>query len=189
MVQYSTDINDNAGKFPFGITYNYDIKFRLKCQVNAALPWNEIDNRLWSKCFAGSNRDSSFSSVDFCAPNTSITEDNKTCRDFNNGICTRSICKFQHKCSKCFTPDIASINVGNSKWSQLYKQLNPAIFQPIMPIWASRFKELLNAHPNKTLMEYVITSFRQGFLLQYQGPSINRQPKNLTSAFQFKEQL
>ena len=31
MVQYSTDINDNAGKFPFGTTYNYDIKFRLRC--------------------------------------------------------------------------------------------------------------------------------------------------------------
>ena len=25
MVQYSTDINDNAGKFPFGTTYNYNI--------------------------------------------------------------------------------------------------------------------------------------------------------------------
>ena len=27
MVQYSADINNNAGKFPFGTTYNYDIQF------------------------------------------------------------------------------------------------------------------------------------------------------------------
>ena len=52
MVQYSTDINDNAGKFLFSTTYNYDIKFHLRRQADPSLPWNEIDNRLWSKCFA-----------------------------------------------------------------------------------------------------------------------------------------
>ena len=36
MVQYSTGINDYAGKFPFGTTYNCDIKFRLRCQANPA---------------------------------------------------------------------------------------------------------------------------------------------------------
>ena len=103
MIQYSTDINDNAGKFPFGTTYNYDIKFRLRCQVNPALPWNEIDNRLWSKCFAGGVRDSNFSSDNFCPSVSAANQDNKTNRDFNNGTYTQSICKFQHKCSKCFT--------------------------------------------------------------------------------------
>ena len=68
MVKYSADINDNAGKFPFGTTCNYDIKFRLRYQANPALPWNEIDNRLWSKCFAGGARDSNFSSGTFCPP-------------------------------------------------------------------------------------------------------------------------
>ena len=46
MAQYSADINDNAGKFPFGTTYNDDIKFRLRHQANPALPWNKINNRL-----------------------------------------------------------------------------------------------------------------------------------------------
>ena len=53
MVQYSADINDNVGTFPFGTTHNCDIKFRLRHQANLALPWNKIDNRLWSKCFLG----------------------------------------------------------------------------------------------------------------------------------------
>ena len=65
MVQYSADINDNAGKFLLGTTYNYDIKFRLRCQANPALPWNEIDNRLWFKFFASGARDSNFSSATF----------------------------------------------------------------------------------------------------------------------------
>ena len=103
MVQYSADINDNAGKFLFGTTYNYDIKFRLRCQANPALPWNEIDNRLWSKCFTGGARDSNFSSATFCPSTNATSQNNKTCKDFNNGTCTWSICKFQHKCSKCFT--------------------------------------------------------------------------------------
>ena len=95
MVQYSADINDDAGKFPFGTTYNYDIKFRLRHQANPALPWNYIDNRLWSKCITGGVRD-------FCPSANAANQDNKTCRDFNNGTCTQSICKFQHKCNKMF---------------------------------------------------------------------------------------
>ena len=87
MVQYSADINDNAGKFPFGTTYNYDIKLRLKCQAHPALPLNEIDNRLWSKCFAGGVRDSNFSSATFCPSTNEPNQDNNTCRDFNNGMC------------------------------------------------------------------------------------------------------
>ena len=102
MVQYSADINDNAGKFPFGTTYNSDIKFRLRHQANSGLPWNEIDNRLWSKCFAGGARYSNFSSATFHPSANAITLDNKACRDFNNGTCTWPISKFQHKCSKCF---------------------------------------------------------------------------------------
>ena len=103
MVQCSTDINDNAGKFPFSTTYNYDIKFCLRRQADPLLPWNEIDNRLWSKCFARGTRESNFSSSNFCPSSIHTNQDIKTCRDFNNGTCTWSICKFQHRCSKCFT--------------------------------------------------------------------------------------
>ena len=103
MVQYSTDINDNAGKFPFSTMYNYNIKFHLRRQADPSLPLNEIDNRLWSKCFAGVARESNFSSANFCPSSTPKNQDIKTCRDFNNGTCTWSICKFQHRCSKCFS--------------------------------------------------------------------------------------
>ena len=39
------------------------------------------------------------------------------------------------------------------------------------------------------MVNYAITSFKQGFLLKYQGPRVNRQPQNLKSAFQFKDKL
>ena len=98
MVQYSTDINNNADKFPFSTMYNYDIKFHLRRQADPSLPWNEIDNRLWSKCFARGTRKSNFSSANFCPSSIHSYQNIKTCRDFNNGTCTRSICKFQHRC-------------------------------------------------------------------------------------------
>ena len=103
MVQYSADINDNTGKFPFSTRYNYDIKFHLRRQADPLLPWKEIDNRLWCKCFAGGARESNFSSVNFCPSSTPMNQDIKTCRDFNNGTCIQFICKFQFRCSKCFT--------------------------------------------------------------------------------------
>ena len=103
MVQYIADINDNAGKFSFSTMYNYDIKFHLRRQADPSSPWNEIDNRLWSKCFAGGALESNFSNAIFCPYSTPVNQDIKTCRDFNNGTCTQSICKFQHRCSKCFT--------------------------------------------------------------------------------------
>ena len=48
-------------------------------------------------------RNSNFFSAKFCTSTNQVNQDNKTCRDFNNGTCTLSICKFQHKCSKYFT--------------------------------------------------------------------------------------
>ena len=61
MVQYTTELCDNIGKFPFPVLYNYDVKFRLKKQSCPYLPWNEIDNRLWTKCFMGVKESNLFS--------------------------------------------------------------------------------------------------------------------------------
>ena len=57
MVQYTAEISDNIRKFTFAATYNYDIKFRLKKQMEPALKWNEINNSLWTKCVSSSGRD------------------------------------------------------------------------------------------------------------------------------------
>ena len=51
MVQYAAELCNNIGKFPFQVSYNYDVKFKKQSYSN--LPWNEIDNRLWNKCFTG----------------------------------------------------------------------------------------------------------------------------------------
>ena len=58
-----------------------------------------------------------------------------------------------------------------------------------MPIKAHRFEKLLKGHPNKELVCYVIASFKQGFTLKYQGPKVDRKPANLSSAYQFQDQL
>ena len=128
MVQYSADINDNAGKLPFSTMYNYDIKFRLKKQADPSLPWNEIENRLWSKCFAGGARESNFSSANFQSSSTPMNQDIKTCRDFNNRTCTRSICKFQHRCRKCFTTRHNQRQCRCNSIISQHNQLNQATF-------------------------------------------------------------
>ena len=167
MVQYSADINDSAGKFPFGTTYNYDIKFRLRCQVNPALPWNEIDNRLWSKCFAGGVTDSNFPVLIFIPlPMQQI----KTIK--HAGIST-----MVHVPSPFVSSNMNAVNVshqdiakGSAEDSNVicsHGQLNPQTFKPVTPIKVNKFEELLKGHPNQDLVHYVITGFRQGFLLKY----------------------
>ena len=102
MVQYATDLCNNIGKFPFQVSNNYDVKFRLEKQSHPNLPWNEIDNKLWTKYFTGikdSNLSSAFQSH---KKGEFSRSDTWTCFDFNSSQCNRSICKFPHKCSKCF---------------------------------------------------------------------------------------
>ena len=38
------------------LLYNYHVKFQLKKQSHHHLPWNEIDNRLWTKCLQESKK-------------------------------------------------------------------------------------------------------------------------------------
>ena len=85
--------------------------------------------------------------------------------------------------------DIAKGNAEDSNIICNHSQLKPQTFKPLTPIKANRFKELLKGHLNQDLVHYVITSFRQGFLLKYHGPKVNRQPQNLKSAYQFKDKL
>ena len=102
MVQYSAELCDNTGKFTFQVSYNYDVKFRLKKQSHPHLPWNEIDNRLWTKCFTGVKESNLSSAFQSHKKEKSSRADTKTCFDFNSSQCNRSICRFPHKCSKCF---------------------------------------------------------------------------------------
>ena len=102
MVQYATELCDNIGKFPFQVSYNYDVKFRLKKQSCPNLPWKEIDNRLWMKSFTGIKESNLFSAFQSHKKGEFSRLDTRTCFDFNSSWCNRSICKFPHKCSKCF---------------------------------------------------------------------------------------
>ena len=79
MVQYAAELNDNIGKFTFPVTYQYDMKFRLKKQIKPQTPWNVIDNHLWSKCFSGAAKETYHHNNqpgnNFCSQ--------RTCDDFN----------------------------------------------------------------------------------------------------------
>ena len=99
MVQYAAELNDNIGKFTFLVTYQYDMKFHLKRQIKPSTPWNVIDNHLWSKCFSGAAKDTSYHPNQQGGANF---HSQRTCDNFNYQSCTRAKCKFQHKCSKCF---------------------------------------------------------------------------------------
>ena len=98
MVQYAAELNDNIGKFTFLVTYQYDMKFRLKKQIKPQTPWNVIDNHLWSKCFSGAAKDIYHTNNQA----SSNFHYQCTCDNFNHRSWTRVKCKFQHKCAKCF---------------------------------------------------------------------------------------
>ena len=100
MVQYAAELNDNIGKFTFLVTYQYDMKFHLKKQIKPSIPWNVINNHLWSKCFSGTAKDLSFHTNSQQGGGNFHSQ--RTCNDFNFRSCTRAKCKFQHKCSKCY---------------------------------------------------------------------------------------
>ena len=82
MVQYAAELCDNIGRFPFPVSYNYDVKFGLKRQSHPHLSWNEIDNRLRAKCFTcvkESNPSDAFSSH---KKRDSSRAGTRTCFDF-----------------------------------------------------------------------------------------------------------
>ena len=56
--------------------------------------------------------------------------------------------------------DIIKDNSEDNNVIICHSQLNPTTFKPVTPINPNRFEELLKGHPNRDLVQYVITSFR-----------------------------
>ena len=71
----------------------------------------------------------------------------------------------------------------------LYPQLHKATFKPATPIKYKVLDRLLQEHPNREKVEYVVRGFQFGFSLKYKGLLENRQPKNLLLAYQHSEKL
>ena len=103
LVQYSHLINEQAGKFPFSQVYAYDKHFRHQVAADLLTPWNQIDKQLWSRELHGQHptwdKVSSQQQDNFCV-----------CFDYNKGKCTRTQCRFPHKCSKCARPGHPATN-------------------------------------------------------------------------------
>ena len=71
----------------------------------------------------------------------------------------------------------------------LHPQLQETMFKLVTPIKYKVLDRLLQEHPNREKVEYVVKRFQFGFSLKYKGPLENRQPKNLLSAYQHSEKL
>ena len=71
----------------------------------------------------------------------------------------------------------------------LHLHLQEAMFKPVTPIKYKVLDRLLQEHPNREKVEYVVKGFQFGFSLKYKGPLKNRQPKNLLLAYQHSEKL
>ena len=86
-------------------------------------------------------------------------------------------------------PNTTKDNVGSNSVISQHSQLNQATFQPVTPIRANKFEELLRGHPNRSLVSHVISGFKQGFLFKYQGPRVSRETNNLKLAYQYRDKL
>ena len=71
----------------------------------------------------------------------------------------------------------------------LTAQLDEWVFWPETSIKVNQLEHLLWCNPNRNLVNKVVSSFQTGFLLNYPGPRLNRQPHNLPMAFSFLEKL
>ena len=49
LLQYTHLINEQAGKFPFAQVYAYAKRFHRQLATHLSIPWNQIDNQLWSR--------------------------------------------------------------------------------------------------------------------------------------------
>ena len=188
IVQYAAELNDNIGKFTFPVTYQYDMKFRLKRQNKPQTPWNVIDNHLWSKCFSGAAKDiyhhNNQPGNNFCSQHT--------CDDFSYRFAPGSNVNFNTN-----VPSVSSLVTTNDSATiqedlpapVLHPQLHEHTFNPVTLIKYQILNRLLRDHPNRSKVDYVVQGFCFGFSLKYNGPLENRQPKNLLSAYHHADKL
>ena len=70
-----------------------------------------------------------------------------------------------------------------------WQQLQESTFNPLPPVRADKLKQLLQRHPNSNLVQKVVDGFPFGFSLKSNGPRVNRQPRNLPTAFTHSQTL
>ena len=94
-----------------------------------------------------------------------------------------------------FILDIPNLNVGegHQKLPDLQHfqstQLIEHLFKPVTPINSHKLDQLPQDHPNRELVQEVMTGFQKGFSLKYNRPRVNHQPCNLPMAFSYLEKL
>ena len=143
-----------------------------------------IDNHLWSKCFAGVAKESAF---------------HQSMQQGNSNFYSQWTCDDLHfrSCSSINVPNATEQDTINasatvpvqSQQMVLHPQLQEVTFKPVTPIRYKVLNSLLQEHPNREKVEYVVRGFQFGFSLKYKGPLKNRQPKNLLSAYQHPGKL
>ncbi|XP_046544774.1 uncharacterized protein LOC124254976 [Haliotis rubra] len=102
MLAYMEVIRNAAVRFGGDGWSLYDEQFRHRMARDPSRSWAKIDGELWLKYMTP--QPSRYQPADrsgrATVPYLGGTRNN-ACLDFNRSRCTRSECKFQHKCSNC----------------------------------------------------------------------------------------
>ena len=146
--QYSVDINDNTGKFLFGTTYNYDIKFRLRCQAYPALPGMKLTTGFGPNALLVEPEITAFPVLLFVPP---PMQQLRTIKHVETSIMAPVPSPFASSNTNAVNvswQDIAKDSAEDSNVTCNYSQLKPITFELVTPIRVNRFEELLKGHLN-----------------------------------------
>ena len=173
MVHYSHFINKQAGKFPFQQVYAYDKKFHHQMNTNLAIPWNQIDNQLWSRELHGQAIKEKPADSNFLASALTTIEANV---------------QGQHVDS---LTDVTSATEAVTLQSSAEARLSAQVLQHhiVTLVNPTLLDHQLHGHPNCKLVQHIIDGFTFGFSLKYNGPRTGHVHPNRKSAHQYPDLL
>ena len=186
MVQYATGISGNTRKFTFAATYNYDIKFRLKKQRNWPLSGMRLTTACEPHTFLAVAEMATILVPHHQLPSRRMTEQITRPAMISTSPEVPDPSADSHtNATNASSLVTTKGNVLNSSlWGHTHwLQLNESMFYPVTPVQMDRLEQMLVGHPNHKLVQRVVDGFHLGFSLKYNGPRLNRQPRNSPTAF------
>ena len=176
MIQYPHFINEQSGKFPFQQVYAYDEKFHHQLVTNPPIPWNQVDNQLWSRELHGRLSKRSLQTPIFMSALI-------TTKASAPGLAANSHTSVTNVTDKAIQQYNAKADQGPAVHQLLQDQ---PIKTPVNPI---HLEQHLQGHPSRQLVTHVVNGFTFGFSLKYNGPRTGCVHPNLKSANQFPQLL
>ncbi|XP_053229773.1 uncharacterized protein LOC128406416 [Podarcis raffonei] len=190
----------------------------LFCERAAEEPkarWDIKDNDLWSEVVAPNFQKRAFGEKSGKPPSKVQRVAMSTCWEFNNGLCSRDQCRFDHACERCGGPHSWTVfglsplfavfekqdwgvepRCQGRLWSLYLRSLASQGYLPKMrffsalaptPVHLSAMLPLLQAYPNRTAANYLEAGFQYGFHIPVSSSPVSRTPPNQKSMERFCE--